>query len=305
MINETTPNKRYRDTLFRAIFGRQEHKHWLLELYNALNNTSYTNVDDLELTTLEDVIYVNVKNDVSCLIGDTMSLFEHQSTINPNMPLRGLFYFAELYRKKYHDAWIFKQRHIKISTPQYYVFYNGREKVPENSTLLLSDAFIHPAPPDQPFEWSCRVININKGNNSDLVERCKPLKDYCTYVRMIQDGMRNGKTLDQSTDRALDYAVRNNLLDGFFKAEQAEVKFMGMTEYDEEAAHKAYFEDGVYFTEQRLQPMIDSLKSQNQQQASQLTQQASQLSQKDAELQKLQAYILEHGLKLPSDDLRR
>ena len=288
MINETNSNKRYRDTLFRAIFGRQEHKHWLLELYNALNNTSYTNVDDLELTTLEDVIYVNVKNDVSCLIGDTMSLFEHQSTINPNMPLRGLFYFAELYRKKYHDNLIYRKSLIKIPTPQYYVFYNGKSELPEISTQYLSDSFIHPA--DLPFDWSCKIININKENNSDLIEQCKPLKDYCTYVRMVQEGMKKGQNLDQSTDRALDYAVRNNLLDGFFKAEQAEVKFMGMTEYDEEAAHKAYFEDGVYFTEQRLQPIID--------------QQASQLSQKDAEiaeLEKYKAYMKEHGLTLPQE----
>ncbi|MCQ2249427.1 MAG: hypothetical protein MJZ50_10505, partial [Treponema sp.] len=113
-----------------------------------------------------------------------------------------------------------------------------------------------------------------------------------------QEGIKRGQNLDQSTDRALDYAVRNNLLDGFFRAEQAEVKYMGMTEYDEETAHRCFFEDGVYFTEQRLQPIID-------QQASQLSQKDAQLNQQAAELQKLQAYILEHGLKLPSDDLRR
>ncbi|MCQ2248581.1 MAG: hypothetical protein MJZ50_06160, partial [Treponema sp.] len=115
-------------------------------------------------------------------------------------------------------------------------------------------------------------------------------KDYCTYVRMVQEGMRKGQNLDQSTDRALDYAVRNNLLDGFFRAEQAEVKYMGMTEYDEETAHRCFFEDGVYFTEQRLQPIID--------------QQASQLSQKDAEiaeLEKYKAYMKEHGLTLPQE----
>lgn len=96
-MKENTPNRKYQDTLFRTIFGREEHKPWLLELYNALNDSNYQNIDDLALTTIEDVVYIKMKNDVSFLLDSRMNLYEHQSSYNPNMPLRGFFYFAKLY----------------------------------------------------------------------------------------------------------------------------------------------------------------------------------------------------------------
>ena len=93
-------NREYKDRLFKAIFGRdsEQSKRWRLDLYNALNGTSYTNPDDLKLTTIENVIYITMKNDISFLIGSQMNLFEQQSSFNPNMPLRGLMYFAQLYQ---------------------------------------------------------------------------------------------------------------------------------------------------------------------------------------------------------------
>ena len=87
----------HKDSMFRDLFGSEEHKANALSLYNALNGSHYTNPDDLQLTTLDDVLYMHVKNDISFLIGDEMVLWEHQSTSNPNMPLRGLQYFARLY----------------------------------------------------------------------------------------------------------------------------------------------------------------------------------------------------------------
>ena len=94
-------NKKYKDTVFRKLFG--ENKENALSLYNAVNHTSYTDPDDLEYTTLEDVIYMKYKNDVSFLIDKTLSLYEHQSSYNPNMPLRGFLYYADLYRKLIHQ----------------------------------------------------------------------------------------------------------------------------------------------------------------------------------------------------------
>ena len=88
-------NRKYKDTLFRMIFRDRKN---LLSLYNALNNSSYTNPDEMEITTLEDVIYVGMKNDVSFLFSSIMNLYEHQSTVNPNMPVRGLFYLARIYQ---------------------------------------------------------------------------------------------------------------------------------------------------------------------------------------------------------------
>lgn len=95
-------NRKYKDRLFQRVF---EDKKDLLDLYNAINDTNYSNPDDLEITTLEDVIFMSMKNDKSFIISSTMNLYEHQSTINPNMPIRGLLYFAELYDEyiKLHD----------------------------------------------------------------------------------------------------------------------------------------------------------------------------------------------------------
>ena len=92
--SKQTHNRQYKDRLWRMVFNNKED---LLQLYNAINHTDYQNPDDLEVNTLEDVLYLSMKNDVSFLVGGTMNLYEHQSTFNPNMPLRGVFYFSRLY----------------------------------------------------------------------------------------------------------------------------------------------------------------------------------------------------------------
>ncbi|MDY3795845.1 MAG: hypothetical protein SOZ81_03925, partial [Agathobacter sp.] len=112
-------------------------KEYLLELYNAINRTNYSNSDDLEITTLEDVIFMSMKNDKSFIISSTMNLYEHQSTANPNMPIRGLLYFAQLYDEyiKLHDLDVYGRKLVKLPTPQYIVFYNGKEEIPDDQTL--------------------------------------------------------------------------------------------------------------------------------------------------------------------------
>lgn len=82
-------NREYKDRLFTFIFGKEENRPYLLQLYNALNGTSYTDPSELEITTLQDVIYIRQKNDISFLLDSELSLYEQQSSYNPNMPLRG------------------------------------------------------------------------------------------------------------------------------------------------------------------------------------------------------------------------
>lgn len=99
--NDVTVNRKYKDNLFCFLFGRSKEN--ALSLYNAVNNTSYKNADDLEFETLEDVIFIKMKNDVAFLFAHELCLYEHQSTYNPNMPLRGLMYAANEYRKLLYD----------------------------------------------------------------------------------------------------------------------------------------------------------------------------------------------------------
>ena len=93
-------NSKYKDSLFRKVFGAEDKRsaRWRLELYNALSGKNLTNPEELEITTLENVIYIKIKNDVSFLVDSQINLWEHQSTYNPNMPLRGLLYFAVLHQ---------------------------------------------------------------------------------------------------------------------------------------------------------------------------------------------------------------
>lgn len=114
-------NRKYKDRVFRIIFRDKKE---LLELYNAVNDSAYTNPDELTITTIEDVVYMGMKNDLSFIIGDVMNLYEHQSSYSPNLPLRGLFYFASLYREQIEDVKqkLYTNAPLHIPFPQYIVF---------------------------------------------------------------------------------------------------------------------------------------------------------------------------------------
>ena len=190
MTNEPFLNRNHKDALFRFIFKNPKD---LLSLYNALNSTDYTDVSDLTVTTLEDIVYMSYKNDISFILGSEMSLFEHQSTFNPNMPLRGLFYFSSLYKKYVaeNNIDIYSSKRAQIPIPRYIIFYNGRQEMPERCTLRLSDAFVKKSDnynsnqvtasdtsincnsvKFQPaMEITAHMININIGSNAELMEK--------------------------------------------------------------------------------------------------------------------------------------
>ena len=257
---QTAHNREYRDRLFKAIFGRdnEKSKQWRLELYNALNGTSYTDPDSLEVNTIENVIYMTMKNDVSFLVDSQMTLYEQQSTYNPNMPLRGFFYFSQLYQMHItkNKLNILGSKLVKIPEPRFVVFYNGAPKKPDNFKLQLSDAFIRKddigdknkknksEEIPQDFEWTATVININPGHNSALQKNCKPLYDYVRYVGRINDNQKNGMPVKDAVDDAVAWAIDENLLDGFFSINKAEVIAMCLTEFDVESAIKTWREDG-------------------------------------------------------------
>lgn len=160
-------NRNYKDTLFRKVFSTPEA---LLSLYNALNDTDYANPDDLKIVTLENAIYLNMKNDLACVVNCHLNLYEHQSSINPNMPLRDLFYVAKEYEKLFSDKTLYSIRQIKIPAPSFIVFYNGTEAQPERLEMKLSDAFEIPAA-NPALELKVIQLNINAGYNKALMEK--------------------------------------------------------------------------------------------------------------------------------------
>lgn len=111
-------NRKHKDRLFRYLFMDRK---YLLDLYNALHDSHYTDPDELEVVTMEDVIFMKMKNDLSFLIDSRLSLYEHQSTWNPNMPLRGLFYFAQQYEGLVgaEGADVYGKTRISLPTPEY------------------------------------------------------------------------------------------------------------------------------------------------------------------------------------------
>lgn len=245
-------NTKYKDSLFRRVFGAEDKRsaRWRLELYNALSGKKHTNPEELEITTLESVIYIKVKNDVSFLVDSQMNLWEHQSTMNLNMPLRGLIYFSVLYQKhliKNEEA-LFTTKLVKIPAPQYIVFYNGDDTIEDVRKLRLSDAFIDFNSPGD-FEWTATMININKNHNANLHKNCKALYDYCVFIDRVKSNIKNGMEKEAAIDEAIDWAVKENLLEGFIKEQRAEVRMDLLTEFDQEQydriRRREGFEEGV------------------------------------------------------------
>ncbi len=245
---EEKPQPKYRDRLFIAIFGKdtERSKRWRLDLYNVLNGTNYTDPNALELNTIENVIYIKMYNDVSFLVDSQMTLYEQQSETNANMPLRGFFYFAQLYQKHLakKDLNLHRSSVIKIPNPRFIVFYNGDTKREERYKLRLSDAFeLEDKSGD--FEWTADVININQGSNETLVKKCKPMYDYVRLVGRISDNKKAGMKIEQAVQEAVDWAIRQNFLEGFVHEQKEEIIAMCLTEYDEESAIRGWKQDGI------------------------------------------------------------
>ncbi len=245
---EEKPQPKYRDRLFIAIFGKDNDrsKRWRLDLYNVLNGTNYTDPNKLELNTIENVIFIKMYNDVSFLVDGQMTLYEQQSETNSNMPLRGLFYFAQLYQKHLakKDLNLHQSSLIKIPNPRFIVFYNGDTKRAKRYKLRLSDAFeIQDKSGD--FEWTADVININQGANETLVKKCVALYDYVRLVGRISDNKKKEMEIGQAVREAVDWAIEENFLEGFVKEQKQEIIAMCLTEYDEESAIRGWKQDGI------------------------------------------------------------
>ncbi len=226
-------NIQFKDRLFRLLFGSESMKDNILCLYNALNDSSYENVNDIELYTIEDVIYIKMKNDVSFILDSYLSLWEQQSSYNPNMPLRGLMYFGKSYDKyiEQHKLNIYGSKLIKIPTPRYIVFYNGEQEKPSKEELSLSDAYINPDN-SKKFEWTATMYNLNDGKNIDLLNRCKPLKDYMYLINHIRKYLEDYE-VEEAVDLAVMDCIENDVLADFLLKHRAEVKDMCITEYNE------------------------------------------------------------------------
>ena len=221
--------RNYKDTVYRMLFKEPENA---LSLYNSLNGTDYTDESMLEFNTLENAIYMSMKNDISFVIMNQMHLYEHQSTVTPNMALRDLLYVADLWQVYIKDKSIYSPKMIELPTPHFVVFYNGVDSLPEKQELKLSDAYgVKTDAPE--LELKVQILNINPGMNEEVKERCPVLREYMTYVERVRENAKK-MPFEEAVELAVEECIRDNVLREFLLKQKAEVIKMSIYEYDEE-----------------------------------------------------------------------
>ena len=115
-------NREVKSSAFTVYFSDPENA---AQLYSALSGES-VNPSDIEFRTLEGVLFVARKNDMSFTVRNRILVIsEHQSTLNLNMPLRSAIYYGRTMEKLIDPKALYRRKQIFIPTPEFYVFYNG------------------------------------------------------------------------------------------------------------------------------------------------------------------------------------
>ena len=236
-------NRNYKDTIFRMLFSDREN---LLSLYNAINGTSYENPEELEIVTLENAIYMGMKNDLAFIIDTNLFLYEHQSSFTPNMPLRNLFYISAEYQKLVNKKSLYSSALQKIPAPNFIVFYNGMDKKEDRWENCLSEAYENLFG-EPKLELKVVTLNINEGRNRELLEQCQILREYAAYVALVRKYAKSME-LEAAVEKAVDKCIHDGILEEFLQRNRAEVIAVSIFEYDKEEEErklrKAEFEAG-------------------------------------------------------------
>ena len=243
-------NREYKSDVFSMMAKVPE---YALDIYNAMNGSDYTDPKLVKIMVLENGISLSVRNDSSFLISNHVNFYEHQSTYSPNAPLRFLIYFTNLLMRIIKREDLYRRKLIKIETPHFVVFYNGKEKRPEREILKLSDSFLNKT--DNPeIELTCTVFNINLGNNTQLLAKSRVLRGYMHFVNRVRDNMEQQKrdgqeeNLETAIYEAIDHCIENHIMEEFFRENRDEVAKNMVLDYTwerrEELIRAEEYEDG-------------------------------------------------------------
>lgn len=251
-----------KDRLFRFLFEKDREA--LLQLYNALNGTDYRDTSELEVVTIENAVYITMKNDMAFIIAGTLNMYEHQSTFSPNMPVRMLIYLAQEYEKLVKEAGssIYGTKRLMLPTPQCVVFYNGEKEMPEEQVMLLSDSFENkdrkPA-----LDLKIRLLNINHGYNAELMKKCRVLNEYAEFVDIARKYAADGYELNEALNMAIDYSIDHGILSEFLRKYRSEVLGMLLEEFDVKKFVKTMREEGMEEERSRINKLNRILLEQN------------------------------------------
>lgn len=236
-------NREIKSSVFADLFGDDEldGKKNFLSLYNAIHGTNLK----LEETAIEhkkipQAICKPYDNDISMLInGRLIVLVEHQSTLNENMPLRCLEYYVHLLYGIIPAKTRYRESLVKIPTPEFYVFYNGKKKTPQDYVMKLSDAFAE-SQKDSLCELKVRFMNIigQEGKNLPVVQKCDMLMQYCEFMDIVfrhQAELNESPTTDEKKtcyEKALREAISKGILVDYLTRKGTAVINMFTDEYD-------------------------------------------------------------------------
>ncbi len=318
-MNLKEVNRNYKDRLFRKIFNEKEN---ILALYNAMNHSNHTDLEQLEILDNEnDVIYLNYRGDVSFIVDPCLFLYEHQSTYNPNMGVRGLLYFSQMYNAyiEKHNLNRFSSKLLQLPVPKFVVFYNGTSWNEEEKELRLSDCFAKEGNNDEEpcVEVIAKMININYGKNKELMAHCKPLRDYAIFVNKARCYSQEME-LKAAINRAIDECIEEDCLKELLTKSRLEVLELMMDTYSfenyqkivEYERNKAEIENQELKSKlaetqeekQQLQEDKQQLQEDKQQLQEDKQQLESKLAEREEENQTFVSLLIEMSLKVTGDE---
>ena len=238
---EGKSNRSYKDGIFRRLFSSREK---ILELYNAIEGSDYTDVEMVQVQTLEDAIYNVYKNDLAFTIGDKfVILIEHQSTVSVNITVRMLIYLARVYEKLLPKGVTYRERPVTLQTPSMYVLYNGEKEQPMNEELRLSELYAVKEC-DVSLELKVRMININYEVGAELLGRSRTINEYSHFVYLVRCNMKSGMDRDEAIKMAIGYCIRADILRDFLEENGTEVNNMLLNEFNVEDYGRVRKEEG-------------------------------------------------------------
>jgi hypothetical protein len=222
-------NREYKSDVFSMLM---EDKSNALQLYNAVNGSDYKDPEMLEIRTMDKGISLTVRNDAAFVLDMSLSIYEHQSTVCPNMPIRELVYFTYILERMIKNRNIFGRSLVRIPIPRFAVFYNGDENQPDQYEMRLSDAFERPVEHPE-IELICKVYNINFGHNQELLDKCPVLKEYMTFVDYVRMFFKENdhENLEDAIERAIDRCIEENVLRDFLIEHRSEVVKVTQMDY--------------------------------------------------------------------------
>lgn len=287
-------NREFKSDVFGMLM---EEPKYALEVYNALNHSDYRDPELIEVCNLERGISLSVRNDAAFILDMNLSVYEHESTVCPNMPLRELIYVTNILEQWVKKQNLYGRKLVKIPTPRFAVFYNGVEEQRSQYQLKLSDAYANPMEAPE-LELTCTVYNINVGKNQALLSKCPVLRQYMIFIDYVREylGKYPEKDLRKAINKAIDRCIREGVLREFLIRRRGEVTKVTQLDYTFDRRIELEREDAR--AEERVNTERERKAKEEERQAKEQERQAKEAAEK--EVQRLRAELEQYKRQFPA-----